>query len=267
MAWEALGAAGISALGNLAGGMISSAGQSAANQQNMWLARDAQQFNERMANQQMAFQREMSNTAYQRAVTDMRAAGLNPILAYQQGGASSPMGASASAPLASVENAMDALGEGVSSASQGAERFMQLKQLKEQTEKTKNESEFVKTNTALNASQKLLADQNVATSAAQAAKARAETLYTLGNTENLPAVLKLLGAQAHSARASGDLSDEQRKQLKEFGPHWTGQAAGSIARAFSKIFGGGLTSPTDPRLYGLKGRPGPSPGLVIDITK
>ena len=50
------------------------------------------------AREQMRFQEDMSNTAYQRAMEDMRKAGLNPILAGKLGGASTPTGAMAATP-------------------------------------------------------------------------------------------------------------------------------------------------------------------------
>ena len=79
-----------------------------------------------LAERQMEFQRVMSSTAYQRAVADMREAGVNPILAYQQGGASTPSGSTAR-----VE---PALAQGVSSALAVARARADMQQVEAQTQ-------------------------------------------------------------------------------------------------------------------------------------
>lgn len=58
--------------------------------------KDDRAWAEAQAQKQMDFQERMANTAWQRAVDDMKNAGLNPALAYMQGSAFSPSGSVAS---------------------------------------------------------------------------------------------------------------------------------------------------------------------------
>lgn len=66
--------------------------QNAFNAQQAQLARDFASFE---AEKSRKWQEYMSNSAYQRQVSDMKKAGLNPYLAYSAGGSSTPSGAMA----------------------------------------------------------------------------------------------------------------------------------------------------------------------------
>lgn len=68
----------------------------------------SQDFNADQASANRAFQADMSNTSFQRRVEDLKAAGLSPMLAYSQGGASTPSGSSASSSANAGESAAGA---------------------------------------------------------------------------------------------------------------------------------------------------------------
>lgn len=103
--------------GNFLSGIFGSSAQKRANQANIQLNRENRSWLEKM-----------ENSAYQRAVVDLKAAGLNPMLAYSQGGANTP-GTSA----ATVQPE-DAFARSVSSASDKAMQALALTRVKTDNE-------------------------------------------------------------------------------------------------------------------------------------
>lgn len=117
--------------GSLGGAYDASKQQGATNAQNLASTRE-----------QMAFQERMSSTAYQRGVEDMKKAGLNPMLAYQQGGASTPGGSSVKLenPAAVGAQSGQAVASTLGTASSAAQQAAQAEMLTAQAAKIRSET-------------------------------------------------------------------------------------------------------------------------------
>jgi hypothetical protein len=170
--WGSVIGAGIGAAASLFGG----AAQNRANAQ--------------QAAQQMQFQERMRATQYQTAVADLKAAGLNPMLAYTQGGAGTPMGASA--------QMVNPLGEAGTSAREAAMAVANFKQLQTQNVLTQEQAE------------KTAADTNL--SRDQATYTRANTAREIAQMPGYGKFGALRDAQIEQLTTSSALQAAQQKQ-------------------------------------------------------
>ena len=138
--------------------------------------------NKQMAQTQMAFQERMDSTKYQRAVKDLEAAGLNPMMAYGNIAAGSPSGALGYAAQNELGSAAEAFNR-----SRGTSAETDLKREQEETAKATTDAtrasadklrqdtmtgKAVEQNTIADTSKKL---QDARTGSAQEALARAQT--------------------------------------------------------------------------------------------
>lgn len=181
----------ISSFSPLISGGLSYLGQSSANA-----------YNSAEAEKNRQWQEQMRATQYQTAVKDMQAAGLNPMLAYSQGGAGNLSGAVSA-------SAQNDLGQFVSSALQARQLNGQLEQMEEQNENLREQNKNLQeqnkqiaANTQESKDRAWLARQQAQTEVARSFRESAEGIRVEQNTAldriESAARVRLMAAQSRN---------------------------------------------------------------------
>ncbi|AXL15268.1 DNA pilot protein [Microviridae sp.] len=177
--------------------------------------------NSALAQRQMDFQQDLSNTAWQRGMADMRKAGMNPIFAYKTGAASTPGGSLATMANSSA-SAVDAFNATTNTALASK---MNSKTLNRMDEEIKNLRE---TNLNLKEQNKLIKNQTwrEGTQAAVNEQTALKILEEKFLTQNY---LQMSSAQLKAALTKGKFRSESPNLIK----------FEAILEALGRLLGGG----------------------------
>lgn len=208
-------------LGGIVGGALGFLGQQQTNQKNWDIAQASNQasaeqaarqmdFQAEQAKQQMDFQERMRSSQYQTATEDMKKSGLNPMLAYQQGGAGTPAGAAGTGAMGSVQTAR--IGNSLASAVQGYQSMaMTNADLDQKSALTQNTS-----------AQTLKTEADTIQTAVQIGNILEQTKVNTQTHKNLEITfnkllseIALLNAQKPLVQAQTSLTKEQTKNVEQ----------------------------------------------------